>query len=92
MSPPDTDIDIEAGEARERARLRWRCRRGMKELDLVLLRYLEQDYDAASPADRAAFARILELQDPELFGYLVGRAAPTDDTLRHVLARIRHDR
>jgi antitoxin CptB len=64
----------------------------MKELDLLLLRYLEQDYEAASPADRAAFARILDLQDPELFGYLVGRAVPTDDTLRHVLARIRHDR
>jgi antitoxin CptB len=74
------------------ARLRWRCRRGMKELDLVLVRYLEQEYPAASPADRAAFARILELQDPELFGYLVGRDSPTDAGLRHVLARIRHDR
>ncbi len=92
MPPPGTEVDIEAGEGRERARLRWHCRRGMKELDLVLLRYLEQDYEAASPADRAAFARILDLQDPELFGYLVGRAVPTDDTLRHVLARIRHDR
>jgi antitoxin CptB len=92
VPPPATEIDVEAGEGRERARLRWRCRRGMKELDLVLLRYLEQDYDAASPADRAAFARILDLQDPELFGYLVGRAEPSDETLCHVLARIRHDR
>jgi len=74
------------------ARLRWRCRRGMKELDLVLVRYLEQEYPAASPDDRAAFARILELQDPELFGYLVGRDSPSDAGLRHVLARIRHDR
>jgi antitoxin CptB len=74
------------------ARLRWRCRRGMKELDLVLVRYLEHEYPAASPDDRAAFARILELQDPELFGYLVGRDSPSDAGLRHVLARIRHDR
>ena len=73
-------------------RLRWRCRRGMKELDLLLLRYLEQEYPAAAPADRAAFTRILELQDPELFGYLVGRESPTDAGLRHVLARIRNDR
>jgi antitoxin CptB len=64
----------------------------MKELDLLLLRYLEQEYSAALPADRAAFARILELQDPELFGYLVGRESPTDAGLRDVLARIRHDR
>ena len=74
------------------SRLRWRCRRGMKELDLLLVRYLEQEYPAASRADREAFARILDLQDPELFGYLVGRDSPTDAGLRHVLARIRHDR
>jgi antitoxin CptB len=73
----------------EVARLRWRCRRGMKELDLVLLRYLEQDYPQASPADRDAFARILELQDPDLFGYLVGRDIPVEASLRHVVARIR---
>jgi antitoxin CptB len=74
------------------SRLRWRCRRGMKELDLLLVRYLEQEYPAASPADREAFARILDLQDPELFGYLVGRDSPSDAGLHHVLARIRHDR
>ena len=73
----------------EVARLRWRCRRGMKELDLVLLRYLEQDYPQASPVDRDAFARILELQDPDLFGYLVGRDTPAEASLRHVVARIR---
>lgn len=64
----------------------------MKELDLLLVRYLEQEYPAASPADREAFARILDLPDPELFGYLVGRDTPSDAGLRHVLARIRHDR
>jgi antitoxin CptB len=61
----------------------------MKELDLVLLRYLEQDYPQASPADRDAFAQILELQDPDLFGYLVGRDIPVEASLRHVVARIR---
>lgn len=79
-------------EEREQARLRWRCRRGMKELDVLLLRYLEHDYGSAPAGERAAFARILELQDPEIFGYLVGRAVATDETLRHVLARLRRDR
>jgi antitoxin CptB len=64
----------------------------MKELDLLLLRYLEHDYPSASAGERAAFVRILELQDPEIFGYLVGRADATDETLRHVLARLRRDR
>jgi antitoxin CptB len=64
----------------------------MKELDLLLLRYLDLDYPRASVTERAAFERILELQDPEIFGYLVGRDVPPEDSLRHVLARIRHDR
>jgi antitoxin CptB len=79
----------EAG--RELARLRWRCRRGMRELDELLAHYLEHDYAAASAAERDAFARLLELQDPEIFGYLVGRMTPTEETLHHVVARIRRD-
>jgi antitoxin CptB len=64
----------------------------MKELDFVLLRYLERHYQAASERERGAFERILELQDPEVFGYLVGRDVPHDDALRNVVARIRSDR
>jgi antitoxin CptB len=64
----------------------------MRELDVLLLRYLEHEYPAAAPAERAAFVRILDLQDPELFGYLVGRTTPEDDAVRHVIARIRRDR
>jgi antitoxin CptB len=73
------------------ARLRWRCRRGMRELDELLVRYLEHDYAVASAADRAAFEQLLELQDPEIFGYLVGRQAVAEETLRHVVARVRRD-
>lgn len=63
----------------------------MKELDVLLLRYLERDYPQASPADRQAFARIIDLQDPELFGYLVGRYVVADASLHHVIARIRRE-
>lgn len=64
----------------------------MRELDFLLTRYLERDYPGATPEDRDAFARILELQDPEIFGYLVGRAVPDEASLRHVVDRIRsHD-
>ena len=70
-------------------RLRWRCRRGMRELDVLLLRYLDEEYPRASAAERDAFARILDLQDPEVFGYLVGRTSPEEALLRDVVARIR---
>lgn len=71
------------------ARLRWRCRRGMRELDVMLTRYLDRVWDTASPAERDAFAQLVELQDPELFSYLVGRTTPDEDALRAVVACIR---
>jgi antitoxin CptB len=64
----------------------------MRELDVLLLRYLEQEYPSASATERGAFVRILELQDPDLFGYLVGRNTPDDADVRHVISRIRRDR
>ena len=75
--------------AEEYSRLRWRCRRGMRELDELLARYLELEYPRASSPDREAFGRILELQDPEIFGYLLGRSIPEEAALRHVVDRIR---
>ena len=45
----------------------------MRELDVLLLRYLERRLPHASRGERDAFARLLELPDPELFGYLAGR-------------------
>ena len=81
-----------AEPAREEiARLRWRCRRGMRELDELLARYLVEEYPRASAADHDAFARFLDLQDPEIFGYLLGGQVPEEAALRHVVARIRRD-
>lgn len=70
------------------AMLRWRCRRGMRELDLLLLRYLERDYPGAAPAERAAFVVLLSRQDPDILGLLAGRLAADDAALAHVVARL----
>lgn len=76
-----------ADGGRELARLRWRCRRGMKELDTLLVRYLEGRYVTAPPADQGRFRSLLELQDPELAAFVLGRAVPEDADL----ARFIHD-
>ncbi len=62
--------DHATGDAR--AKLRWRCRRGMKELDLLLTRWLERQYPGASATQRAQFEALLALPDPELAAWLVG--------------------
>lgn len=50
----------------ELARLRWQCRRGAKELDLLLMDYLENRYPKADAGQKKRFAEILKLDDAEL--------------------------
>jgi antitoxin CptB len=70
-------------------RLLWRCRRGMKELDVILERYAREALPEAPPAERAAFERLLSLPDPLLAGYLLGEERPRDPHLEALAARVR---
>ncbi len=74
-------IDETTTELERYKRLRWQCRRGMKELDQLLMRYLDRQYVAASENDKAAFHALLELSDPELAGYLLQRREPGSEII-----------
>ena len=52
----------------ELARLKWQCRRGTKELDLMLKQYLETGYLLADDEEKALFVELLKLEDDELTG------------------------
>ncbi|WP_069469872.1 FAD assembly factor SdhE [Candidatus Marithrix sp. Canyon 246] len=52
-------------------KLKWRCRRGMKELDVLLTQYLEQNYDKASKKQQQAFENLLKLSDYDLYALLI---------------------
>jgi len=71
-------------------RLRWRCRRGMLENDLILTRFLDARGDAISAAEIAALDRLLELSDNELWDLLSGRreAACTPAALLEALRAV----
>jgi len=71
------DHDAAATEA-ERRRLRWRCRRGMRELDVLLERWLDRYWDEADRAHRAAFERLLANEDDALWAWVTGRSSPED--------------
>lgn len=62
-------------------RLLWRCRRGMKELDVLLERFARTRYAAVPPDQKRAFARLLDLPDPDLVDYLFGYVTPPDPEL-----------
>ena len=61
---------------RDLGKLRWRCRRGMRELDVLLARYLDERFCAASAAEQDEFRRLLETQDTVLYGYCLGSEPP----------------
>jgi antitoxin CptB len=76
-------------EATRLNRLRWRCRRGMLENDLILARWLEARGAGMSDADGAALDRLLDLSDNELWDLLSGRSDLVDEALRPLLDSLR---
>lgn len=72
-----------------RGQLAWRCRRGMKELDLLLIGYLDQRWPGAAAAERTAFELFLELPDPQIAGYLLGGVDPTDAGIKELVDALR---
>jgi antitoxin CptB len=69
-------------------KIRWQCRRGMRELDVVLERYLQQRYASAPLAEQQAFESLLDLPDPQLFAYLMRRETPAVPEWVDVLSKL----
>ncbi|HMM68071.1 MAG TPA: succinate dehydrogenase assembly factor 2 [Dokdonella sp.] len=70
-------------------RLRWRCRRGTRELDQLVGWWLEERYLQASDELRQGFAGLLEQQDPDLWDWIMGRGEPADPQQAQVIDEIR---
>lgn len=70
-------------------KLRWRCRRGTLELDVVLRRYLETRFATADQAEQQAFLALLEREDDELIRYLLGQLNPPEPALAALVTCIR---
>lgn len=75
----------------ENPRLKWLLRRGLKELDVLLERYHARHYGSASRDERAAFARLLEREDPEIQQWIMNQA-PIPVEFEDVVRQLRrHD-
>lgn len=59
-------------------RVRLKCRRGMLELDMILLKFLDEKYSGLSSDQQRQFLQLLEEPDPVLYDWLLGYDAPTD--------------
>jgi antitoxin CptB len=80
---------IEESDLSNIERLRWQCRRGMLELDVLLLAFLEQHYSDLSPSLQRLFIRLLGLPDPVIHAWCVGGEPPEDEEFLELVASIR---
>lgn len=70
------------------SKLKWRCRRGMRELDVLLERYLDRRFLNASPEEKALFEAFVDLPDDPLIEWLLKDISPPEQW-RHLVIKIR---
>lgn len=68
-----------------KSQIRWQCRRGMLELDVILERFVDKHFDALSDEDKKIFAMLLTHDDPVLYEWLMEARAPDDPVLRRLV-------
>ena len=78
-------MTVNASDARH-ARIAWRCRRGMRELDLLLERFLAQGLDALTEVELDELERLLEQPDQDILAWLTAASGPGDGSLDRILA------
>ena len=81
--------DNNSNRSKSTSRLRWSCRRGMLELDVLLMNFLNQAYDELSLEDQNLFVQLLEYSDQELFSWLIGHSNPSDQGMFRIVSLIR---
>lgn len=72
----------------QRSRLIWRCRRGIREMDILLLDYLETHYDNASTEDQNTFEELLEETDLDILSWIMEKTTP-DEKYTNLISFIR---
>tara|TARA_B110000196_G_C20959544_1_gene573269 strand:+ start:39 stop:287 length:249 start_codon:yes stop_codon:yes gene_type:complete len=75
-----------------RSRLLWRCRRGIREMDIVLQEFLDQSYDILNDADKSSFSQLLNESDLDILNWIMEKDEPRNDGLKNIITLIRQSR
>lgn len=76
-------------DPKELERIRWRCRRGMLELDLVLIPFFDNHFNQLDSQEQELFSHLLEADDPDLYNWFLGAIDPQDPSLLLLVKKIR---
>ena len=78
--------------SKKKSRLLWRCRRGIKEMDIVLQDFIKDSYDELNNKNKSAFSKLLEEQDLDFLNWILGKDKPEDTALIEIIKKIRSSR
>lgn len=81
-------LQQDADTLKNKNRLRWACRRGMLELDVLFMPFVEEAYDDLDAQQQEAFRRLLTCDDPDLFAWFMGHQKCEDPELARMVAYI----
>ncbi len=70
------------------SKILWRCRRGTRELDVILTGFVNSSYATLDETEKAEFVRLLDTEDPVLTGWLCHQLVPEDQGLVKIVRRI----
>ena len=76
----------------KKSRILWRCRRGIKEMDIVLQDFIKNSYDELNNENKSAFSKLLEEQDLDILNWILGKDKPEDTELIEIIKKIRSSR
>ena len=76
----------------EKSRILWRCRRGIKEMDIVLQDFIKDSYDELNNENKSAFSKLLEEEDLDILNWILGKDKPEDAALIEIIKKIRSSR
>jgi len=72
----------------EKSKLLWRCRRGVKELDVLFTQFVESSYDGLAYSEKAAFNKLLAIEDPDIMGFMLYNVTPDDPDVASIVKKI----
>lgn len=77
-------------QVRDMNRVRWLCRRGMKELDIIMNRYRENIYVTLPEQEQQYFKDFLALDDPDIYSWVMGRTSPESEHYATIVHQLRN--
>ncbi|UJF20070.1 succinate dehydrogenase assembly factor 2 [Vibrio sp. SS-MA-C1-2] len=74
--------------AEQRARIKWACRRGMLELDVIIMPFFDERFDSLTEQHQQDFVKLLECDDPDLFTWCMKHGRSEDPALANMVDQI----